>query len=151
MYDDTVGAWLTVTRAFQLLCVYCQLLGYVRNERFRKPECKVVWNRHFFLLILNVLDWNITCMLDGASLFYIMFFQLIKKNNLRVILKPQLGYIWQCLYSKQLKTEKIGRVSILYLINKIQAFTNLSCSPLHRNCLKIIAMVFVLSPLSSYN
>jgi hypothetical protein len=46
MYDDTVGAWLTVTRAFQLLHAYCQLLGYVRNERFRKPECKVIWNRH---------------------------------------------------------------------------------------------------------
>jgi hypothetical protein len=26
-----------------------------------------------FLLIFNVLDWNITCMLDGASLFVTCF------------------------------------------------------------------------------
>ena len=55
MYDDTVGAWLTVTRAFQLLYVYCQLLGYHRNERnrlnVRLSEADIL-----FLLILNVLD-----------------------------------------------------------------------------------------------
>ena len=67
MYDDTVGAWLTVTRSFQLLYVYCKLLGY-ESLNVKLSEKDIL-----FLLILNVLDWNMTCMLDGASLFFTFF------------------------------------------------------------------------------
>ena len=47
MYDDTVGAWLPVTRTSLLLYVYCQLLGYVPNERNRL-NVKLSKNRHSF-------------------------------------------------------------------------------------------------------
>ena len=75
MYDDTVGAWLTVTRAFQLLDIYFQLLGYVRNER-KSPECKVIRNRHYF-----------------SSDFFCLVVNNKTKDILRVVLKPQLRNI----------------------------------------------------------
>ena len=153
MYDDTVGAWL----AFQLLYVYCQLLGYVWNERFRKPECKVVWNRHSFSSdfksarlehYLNV-GWCVISFL----VFYIMFLLVNnKKNILRVVLKPQIWYIWQCIIANSWKQRTVACFQYFtYLINGFQAFTNLSGSPSRLICPKIIAMVFELSPLSPYN
>ena len=80
MYDDTVGAWLTVTRAFQLLYVYCQLLGYHRNER-KSPECKVVWSRHSFPSNFKCARLNVGWWVNSFHVFYIMFLLVNNKKK----------------------------------------------------------------------
>jgi hypothetical protein len=74
-----------------------------------------------FLLILNMLDWNKShylyvgwCVIS-FHVFYIMFFQINEKKNLRSVLKPQLR---QCLNRKQLKTENIEMITIFHLFNQ---------------------------------
>ena len=58
MYYDTVGAWITVTRAFQLLCVYCRLPVTFGMSDFEILNVKLSETDIIFLLILNVFDWN---------------------------------------------------------------------------------------------
>ena len=74
-----------------------------------------------FLLILNVLDWNITWMLDGALLVFMCFILFLLVNNKK---HSSVGFKTTALihltmhYSKQLKTDNIGMLSIFHILNQ---------------------------------
>ena len=72
MYDDTVGACYqsVVLLSCYMYIANCSVTFGMSGNRL---NVKLSETDILFLLILKVLDWNITWMLDGASLVFMCF------------------------------------------------------------------------------